>query len=55
MQDYGKNDAFYEATGRYSLFHTCNTWTNNALKIAGQKACVWTPFDTGIFYHYQYN
>lgn len=50
---YGKSDAFYEATGRYSLFHTCNTWTNNALKIAGQKACVWTPFDTGIFYHYQ--
>ncbi|KOY85457.1 urease-associated protein [bacterium 336/3] len=52
---YGKNDAFYEATGSYSLFHTCNTWTNNALKIAGQKACVWTPFDTGIFYHYQHN
>lgn len=51
--NYGKNDAFYEATGSYSLFHTCNTWANNALKVAEQKASVWTPFDTGIFYQYQ--
>jgi len=50
---YGLNDAFYEARGTYSLFHTCNTWTNNALKFCGQKACVWTPFDTGIFYQYK--
>jgi uncharacterized protein (TIGR02117 family) len=50
---YGKYDAFYEAKGTYSLFHTCNTWANNALKVSGQKACVWTPFDTGIFYQHQ--
>jgi len=50
---YGNHDAFYEATGNYSLFHTCNTWTNNALKASGQKACWWTPFDKGIFYHYR--
>lgn len=50
---YGKSDAFYEAKGRYSLFHTCNTWTNNALKASGQKACFWTPFDKGIFYQYR--
>jgi uncharacterized protein (TIGR02117 family) len=49
---YGKNDAFYEAAGSYSVFHTCNTWTNNSLKSCGQKAGVWTPFDTGIFCHY---
>lgn len=36
---YGDHDTFYEANGRYSLFHTCNTWTNNALKACGQKAC----------------
>lgn len=41
---YGDHDAFYEATGRYSLFHTCNTWANDALKACGQKACWWTPF-----------
>ena len=51
--NYGNDDAFYEATGSYSLFHTCNTWANNALKNCGQKACLWTPFDTGIFYQYE--
>jgi uncharacterized protein (TIGR02117 family) len=49
---YGDHDAFYEATGRYSLFHTCNTWANDALKACGQKACWWTPFSTGIQYQY---
>jgi uncharacterized protein (TIGR02117 family) len=49
---YGTTDAFYEAVGSYHLFHTCNTWANNALKACNQKACLWTPFDTGIFYHY---
>ena len=53
--NYGKDDAFYEANGSYSLFHTCNTWANNGLKTCGQKACLWTPFDTGIFYHYENN
>ena len=50
---YGQYDAFYEATGTYSLFKTCNTWTNNALNASGQKACWWTPFDKGIFYQYK--
>jgi len=50
---YGDSDAFYDATGSYSLFHTCNTWTNNALKAADMKASVWTPFDTGIFHQYK--
>lgn len=51
--NYGKNDAFYEAKGSYSLFRTCNTWANNGLKSCGQKAALWTPFDTGIFCHYK--
>ncbi len=50
---YGDSDAFYDATGSYSLFHTCNSWTNNALKAAGMKASVWTPFDKGIFHQYK--
>ncbi len=50
---YGNNDAFYEANGNYSLLQTCNTWSNSALKVCGQKACLWTPFDTGIFSKYQ--
>lgn len=50
---YGQNDSFYEANRKYSLFYTCNTWANNALKSADQKAAVWTPTDTGIFRHYR--
>lgn len=49
---YGNYDAFYEAHGAYSLFHTCNTWANNALKASEQKAALWTPFDWGILHHY---
>lgn len=50
---YGKNDAFYEAKGSYNLFYTCNTWTNDALKAANQKASLWTVYDKGIMYHYK--
>ena len=51
--NYGNTDAFYEANGRYSLFRTCNTWANTALKVSGQKSCLWTAFDTGIFSKYE--
>ncbi|SHG17266.1 conserved hypothetical protein [Flavobacterium fluvii] len=50
---YGNRDAFYEAKGSYNLFYTCNTWANNALKSANQKASLWTVTDKGIFCHYQ--
>lgn len=50
---YGNSDAFYEAKGSYSLFYTCNTWSNNALKAADQKAAWWVLLDKGIFYHYR--
>lgn len=52
-QSYGQYDAFYEGRGRYSLFYTCNTWTNNALKAANQKASLWTPYDKAILSHYK--
>lgn len=51
--NYGSTDAFYEANGSYSLFYTCNTWANNALKASGQPYCLWTPFDKGIFLQYK--
>ena len=50
---YGKNDAFYDAKESYNFTQTCNTWANNGLKTAGQKAALWTPSDFGIFYHYK--
>jgi uncharacterized protein (TIGR02117 family) len=46
---YGNSDAFYEAKGRLTLFFTCNTWVNSALKKAGLRSCLWTPFQSGVF------
>ena len=50
---YTKNDAFNGAKGSYSFLNTCNTWANNGLIVAGQKAAFWTPSDFGIFQHYK--
>lgn len=50
--NYGDTDSFYEAKGRYSIFYTCNSWANNALKACRQKAALWALTDTGIFRHY---
>lgn len=49
---YNRKDAFYRARRHLNLFYTCNTWTNNALKNSDLRACLWTPFDKGVFYHY---
>lgn len=49
---YGKFDEFYEAKGNYSIFKTCNTWVNIALKNANIKTAIWTPFDFGIMRWY---
>ena len=50
---YSDADAFYNAKGTYSMFYTCNSWANSALKAAGQKACLWTAFHGPIFEQYQ--
>jgi len=50
---YNRYDCFYEATRSFNLFFTCNTWTNECLKKAGLKACLWTPFDWGTLFHYR--
>lgn len=52
--NYGVSDAFYEGTGRYSLFYTCNTWTNNALRSCGQRHALWALLDKSIFSCYKY-
>ena len=49
---YEQNDAFYEGTGRYGLFFTCNTWANSVLKDAGLPAALWTATDMGILRQY---
>jgi uncharacterized protein (TIGR02117 family) len=50
---YGSRDSFYEGTGRYSLVYTCNSWTNEGLKAADQKAALWTLTDFGLLQHYR--
>lgn len=52
---YGDDDCFYEAKGKFHLFYTCNTWTNNGLKHSGLRASVWTPFDRAILDQYNDN
>ncbi|MDH5604732.1 MAG: DUF2459 domain-containing protein, partial [Cyclobacteriaceae bacterium] len=48
---YGYNDRFYDSRGYYTLFNTCNTWVNEALKHAEVITSVWSPFDFGVLYH----
>ncbi len=50
--DEGPYVAFYEAKGTYSIFNTCNTWVNSALKYAGMKACIWTPLARAVLNKY---
>jgi len=39
---YHQRDAFYEATGQYHLFRTCNVWIGNALAHSGVRVGYWT-------------
>lgn len=48
LPGYGANDAFYAATGRYSLFRTCNVWSADALHAAGLPMGLWSPFSFQI-------
>ena len=50
---YAQNDSFYLAKRSLHFFYTCNTWVNNGLKSANLRACLWTPFDEGIFFQYR--
>ena len=50
---YTSNDIFYEANGSYSIFKTCNTWSNSILKNSGVKSLLWTPFSSDISQLYE--
>ena len=45
---YGPADVFYEARGPYNAFFTCNEWTGEALRAAGVRMGIWTPFAQSI-------
>jgi uncharacterized protein (TIGR02117 family) len=48
---YKYTDNFYEAKGSYYLLRTCNTWTNDALAIAGVRTSALALFEHGILRH----
>jgi uncharacterized protein (TIGR02117 family) len=45
------DDTFYEGTGRYSLFYTCNVWTNEGLSRMGVRTGLWAPFAPCVLWH----
>ena len=47
---YGPDDMFYEANGGYSFIFTCNEWTGRALRQAGVRTGLWTPFNQSIMW-----
>ena len=49
---YFGNDAFYQAHGRYSAVHTCNAWIGDALRFAGIRTGMWTPFPATVQWWY---
>lgn len=45
---YTPSDNFYEAHGSYSIFMTCNVWTNNVLRRMKIKTVYWAPFEKWV-------
>lgn len=50
---YGDYNFFFEAKRSYGLSYTCNSWTNDALKVSGQRCCAWTALRDGIYLQYE--
>jgi uncharacterized protein (TIGR02117 family) len=50
---YGPADAFYRATGKESMFRTCNSWAAGRLRLAGVKTSLWPPFVQGLTGRYR--
>jgi uncharacterized protein (TIGR02117 family) len=48
---YGPTDNFYEGTGSYHAFNTCNSWTVRGLKRTGVRTALWSPFAGGVLRH----
>lgn len=47
---YGEADMFFAARGTYDLLRTSNVWTGAALRHAGVRMGVWTPFAQSIMW-----
>jgi uncharacterized protein (TIGR02117 family) len=49
---YWSNDNFYEGNASYHLFKTCNSWTNDGLKLIGVKTGIYALSADGIMRHF---
>lgn len=47
---HGRQDAFYEALGRYTLIYTCNEWVREGLAKAGVRTARWSPLEAPLFF-----
>ncbi len=48
LHGYAGYDAFYGGRGRYDAIRTCNDWTGAALRHAGVRMGLWTPFPATV-------
>jgi uncharacterized protein (TIGR02117 family) len=48
---YWGTDHFYEASGDYHMFNTCNSWTNGALKSAHINTALYAMFPNTIMHY----
>ncbi|WP_312796479.1 TIGR02117 family protein [Tianweitania sp.] len=45
---YGEFDRFFEANGSFNALFGCNTWTAEALRMAGLKTGLWNPLPQSL-------
>jgi uncharacterized protein (TIGR02117 family) len=48
---YYGSDRFYLSTQKYHLFHTCNSWTGDALREINYRTGISTPHKWGVLNH----
>ena len=49
-KSYYSHDRFYESSGRYHVFNTCNQWTGRGLSRAGVTTGLWTPLKPQVLW-----
>jgi uncharacterized protein (TIGR02117 family) len=47
---YTDADTFYEGSGGFSMLYNCNAWTGQALRAAGVRMGLWTPFEQSVMW-----
>lgn len=49
---WGSNNFFFEGTGSYHIFNTCNCWVGTGLKKTGVRTAWFTPLPKTVFLHW---